>query len=325
MRRLTLTCASLLAFGLAMPALGAGEDEGFPNRTVKIVVPFPPGGTADLLPRALAEKISVAWKRPIVIENRPGAAGNTGAKAVADAPADGYMLLSSPPGPLAINQSIFRTMPYDPAKLVPVSLMATSPIVLTIRTSLAANTLQELIALAKASPGKLTYASSGSGSTPHLVGAMLASAGKLQLLHVPYKGTAPAVNDLIGGQVDLYFDNLANALPHSKSGRVKLLGLASEKRSALIPAVPTMAEAGLPGFIAATWYGAALPPGTPPALVAKWNAALNDALASPDLQKRMADWGLEPAGGSAADAAVFFRAEAAKWKAVAAEANVVLD
>lgn len=325
MRPIASVCALLLLMLATLPAQAAGEEEGFPNRTVKIVVPFPPGGTADLLPRALAEKISAVWKRPVIIENRPGAAGNTGAKAVADAPADGYTLLSSPPGPLVINASIFRAMPYDPARLVPVSLMATSPIVLTVRTSLGANSVPELLALAKASPGKLTYASSGSGSTPHLVGAMLASAGKLQLLHVPYKGTAPAVNDLIGGQVDLYFDNLANALPHSKSGRVKVLGLASEKRSALLPSVPTMIEGGLPGFVASTWYGAALPPGTPAGLVAKWNAALNDALASPDLQKRMQDWGLEAAGGSSADAAAFFRAEAAKWKAVAAEANVVLD
>jgi tripartite-type tricarboxylate transporter receptor subunit TctC len=208
---------------------------------------------------------------------------------------------------------------------VPVSLVATAPIVLTVRTTLPANSVQELLALAKSSPGKLTYASSGPGSTPHLVGAMLASMGKVQLLHVPYKGTAQAVTDLIGGQVDLYFDNLANAMQHHRSGKVKILAVASEKRSSLIPSVPTMAEAGVSGFVASTWYGMALPPGTPQPIVAKWNAAINEALAAPDMQKRLQDWGLEIAGGSPADAAAFFKAETAKWKGVSTEANVALD
>jgi tripartite-type tricarboxylate transporter receptor subunit TctC len=323
--------ASTLRIGLALVAAiashaAAADDAGtFPNRAAKVVVPFTPGGTGDILPRAIAEKLSNAWKQPVIIDNKPGAGGNIGAKFVADANPDGYTLLASPPGPLAINQSIFRALPFDPAKLEPVSLFAMVPIVLAVRNTLPVNSVQELIALAKSSPGKLTYASAGPGSTPHLVGSMFASMANVELVHVPYKGSSQPVTDLIGGQVDIYFDNLTNAQQFYKSGRIKLLGVASDKRSSSIPAVPTIKEAGLANFTASTWYGAALPAGTPPSIIAKWNAGINDALASPDMQQRLRDWGAEVVGGTPAEAASFMKAEAAKWKAVAAQAKVLVD
>lgn len=315
----------MLAASVSATAQAADDARDFPNRAVRIVVPFTPGGTADILPRALAEKISSAWKQPVIIENKPGAGGNIGAKTVADAPADGYSLLASPPGPLAINQSIFRTLPYDPASFVPVGLVATVPIVLAVRNSLPVSSVQELIALAKARPGTLTYASAGNGSTPHLVGSMFANMAKVQLVHIPYKGSSQPVTDLVGGQVDIYFDNLTNAQQFYRSGKVKLLAVAAEKRSPNIPAVPTMAEAGLPDFVASTWYGAALPPGTPGRIVAKWNAAINAALATPDMEKRLREWGAEVAGGTPSQAEAFFKSEAAKWKRVSIEAKVLAD
>lgn len=323
----TLGIGIAALIGLVSPAAHAAGDEaaGFPNRPARIVVPFTPGGTADILPRALAEKISAAWKQPVIVDNKPGAGGNIGARLVADAPPDGYTLLASPPGPLVINQSIFRTLPFNPDSFIPVSLFATVPIVLAVRTSLPANSVQELIALAKASPGRLTYASAGNGSTPHLVGSMFATTAKVQLAHVPYKGSSQPVTDLIGGQVDIYFDNLTNAQQYYKSGRIKILAVASETRSPNIPEVPTMGEAGLSGFTASTWYGAALPAGTPSAIVAKWNAAINEALATTDMQKRLREWGAEIVGGTPARAAAFFRSEAAKWKGVSTEAKVLID
>ena len=321
----TLRVGLAVVVAIASHAATADDAGTFPNRSAKIVVPFTPGGTGDILPRAIAEKLSNAWKQPVIIDNKPGAGGNIGAKSVADARPDGYTLLASPPGPLAINQSIFRTLAYDPSKLEAVSVFATVPIVLAVRNSLPVNSVQELIALAKASPGKLTYASAGPGSTPHLVGSMFAGMANVELVHVPYKGSSQPVTDLIGGQVDIYFDNLTNAQQFYKSGRVKLLGVASEKRSSSIPAVPTIKEAGLANFMASTWYGAALPAGTPPAIVAKWNAGINEALASPDMQQRLRDWGAEVVGGTPAEAAAFIKAEAAKWKAVAAQAKVLVD
>lgn len=231
------------------------QDTGFPNRVAKIVVPFTPGGTGDILPRAIAEHLSSAWRQPVIVDNKAGAGGSIGAKFVADAAPDGYTLLASPPGPLAINQSIFRNLSYDPAKFEPVSLFAIVPIVLAVRSTLPVHTVQELIDYARANPNKLSYASAGPGSTPHLVGSMFASTAKIELVHIPYKGSSQPVTDLVGGQVDVYFDNLTNAQQFYKAGKIKILGVASDKRSPNIPAVPTMKEAGVANFTASTWYG----------------------------------------------------------------------
>ncbi len=323
-RRLAAISAVALVPTICLP-LSAQADDAFPSKPLRIVVPFPPGGTADLLPRALAERISPAWKQTIIIENRPGASGNIGAKAVADAPPDGHTLLVSTPGPVAINQSLYKSLPFDANAFVHSTLIATSPIVLTVRATLPVNTVQELIRHAASQPGRLSYASSGAGSTPHLVASMFATAANVQLLHVPYKGTSPAVADLIGGPVDIYFDNLANALQHHRNGRVRILGVASNRRAALLPEVPTLAESGLADFSASTWYAAVLPPNTPGAVASRWNQAINEALASPDIQRRFTEWGLDAVGGTPQEAASFVRSEVSKWKKVVDDAKVSVE
>ena len=230
-RRLVLTAAIAL---LAPAGITAAQDAKFPSRAVTLVVPFPPGGSADALPRTVAEKLRERWGQPVVIENRPGAAGSTGSGSVFRAPADGYTLLSTPAGPLAINGLVQKTLPYEPAAFVPISLLALSPTVLTVRLNFPASTAEEFIRYAKANPGKLNYASQGPGSTSHLTGVMFTQATGSDIVHVPYRGTGPALADILSGNVDLFFDNLGSSMPLYRAGKSKILAVATPERSKLI-------------------------------------------------------------------------------------------
>jgi tripartite-type tricarboxylate transporter receptor subunit TctC len=306
-------------------AQAQAADAVYPSRPVRLVVPFPPGGTADALPRILAEQLSIRWGQPVVVENRPGAGGNIGAGAVAHAKPDGYTLLVTPPGPLSINQGLYKDLGYDPAKMVPISLLATTISVLSVRNDLPAHSVQDLIAYAKANPGKLTYASQGNGSTSHLTAAMFQMMAGVDMLHIPYKGTAPALADLTAGQVDIFFDNISSSLVQHRGGRLRIIAVADERRSPLLPEVPTIAEAGVPGFLSVSWNAVAGPEGLPAPIAAKISADIAGVLAMPDVRKRYLELGSDPVGGTPADTSQFIARETSRWQKVIRQANVKLD
>ncbi len=314
-----------LAGGALLGAPSLRAQTSFPSRTVKIIVPFPAGGTADVLPRIVAEKLSAKWGRPVIIENRAGGGGNIGAEAVAKAEPDGHTLLASPPGPLAINQNLYKKLSFDPRKFQPVTILATVPNVLAAKTALPVDSVQALIALAKSKPGAITFASQGSGSTSHLTAALFESMADVRMVHVPYKGTTPALTDLIGGQVDIFFDNLGVSAAQHQAGKIKILAVGSPERVPSLPNIPTVAEAGLPGFRSVTWFGVVAPPGTPPALAARISAAFNEALALPDVRRRFQELSAQPIGGSPAETGKFIREEAARWEKVITSAKVTVD
>ncbi|HET7672734.1 MAG TPA: tripartite tricarboxylate transporter substrate binding protein [Burkholderiales bacterium] len=289
---------------------------------MRIIVPFPAGGSADLLPRAVAEKLAEKWGQPVIVENRPGAAGNIGADAVFRADPDGYTLLSSPPPPLVINRSLYSKLSYDASQFVPITVIGAIPNVLLVHPKVGVGTVAEFIDYAKKNPGKLNYASQGSGTTSHLTAELLKSmAGGLNIAHIPYKGTAPALADLLGGQVDMMCDNLGVSLQHVRSGKLKALAVASRQRFAGLPDVPALAET-LPGFESIAWFGVVGPPKLGAAIAGKVAAGVQDALRMPDVQKRLADLSAEPMGLSPADTAAFMRQEVERWAGVIRAANV---
>jgi tripartite-type tricarboxylate transporter receptor subunit TctC len=309
--------AVLLAFAV--------QGQEYPSRTVRIIVPFPAGGSADLMPRAVAEKLSDRWGQPVIVENRPGAAGNIGADLVFRAEPDGYTLLSAPPPPLVINKLLYKKLSYDAEKFVPVSVIGAIPNVLLVHPKTNVSTVQEFIALARSNPGKLNYASQGSGTTSHLTAELFKSmAGGLKITHVPYKGTAPALADLLGGQVEMMCDNLGVSLPHVRSGKLKALAVASSKRFSGLPDVPALAES-LPGFEAVAWFGIVAPPGTPRAIAEKLSAGVAQALKHPDVMKRLSDLSAEPMGLTPAQTADYMRRETERWGQVIRAAGVTVD
>jgi len=299
--------------------------QDWPAKAVRIIVPFPAGGSADLLPRVVAEKLTEKWGQPVIVDNRPGAAGNIGADAVFRAEPDGYTLLSSPPPPLVINKLLYPKLSYDPAQFVPITVIGAIPNVLLVHPKVGANSVAELIAIAKQNPGKLNYASQGSGTTSHLTAELFkAMAGGLQIAHIPYKGTAPALTDLLAGQVDMMCDNLGVSLPHVRSGKLKALAVASRNRFAGLPNVPALAET-LPGFESVAWFGIVAPPKTNGAIVEKIAAAVQEALKLPEVQKRLADLSAEPMGLGPGETAAFMRQEVERWGAVIRTAGVKLE
>jgi tripartite-type tricarboxylate transporter receptor subunit TctC len=317
--RLLFLCAALL---LQATPISAQE---WPARTVRIIVPFPPGGSADLLPRIVGEKLSQQWGQPVVIENRAGAGGNIGAAAVFQAEPDGYTLLSAPPPPLVINRLIYPKLAYDSTQFVPMTVIAAIPNVLLVHPRLSANSVNELIAYVKQNPAKLNYASQGSGTTSHLTAELFKSmAGGLQITHVPYKGTAPALADLLAGQVEIMFDNLGVSLPHVKSGKLKALAVASSKRYRAIPDVPAVAET-LPGFEAVAWFGIVGPPKTPSAIAEKVAAGVAEALRNADVQRRLNELSADPLGISPAETASFMKLETERWNGVVRAAGVKVE
>ena len=314
--------------GLLIAAAGAAwslpgrAQEDYPVRTVKIVVPAAPGSTTDTLARIVAEELARKWAKPAIVENIPGGAMNIGASNVARSAPDGYTLMIAPPSPLSFNHLIYRDPGYDPAGFVPISLLAKIPNVLVVRNGLAASTLNELISYGKANPGKLSYASQGIGSTAHLSAAQLEVRTGIKMLHVPYRGAQPALTDVVAGHVDMFFDTLATAVPLYRANKVKLLGVADLKRAGVVPDVPTLSEAGLPGFRSITWFGLVAPPATPAALAEKINRDVVAVLHGNDVVGMLHKISLEPGATTPAETAKFFADEATLWTSVIKEAGI---
>lgn len=303
---------------------GGAKAQSYPDRAVKIIVPFPAGGTADAVPRLVADWLSRKWGQPVVIENRTGAAGNIGAEAAYRSDPDGYTLLSAPPPPLVINQSLYPKLGYDANKFEPISVMAQVPNALIVNPAkIKASTVPEFIAYAKQNPGRITSATQGNGTTSHLTSELFAMMAQVKFTNVPYRGSAPALQGLLAGDVDIMFDNLGVSLPLVKAGKLKLLGVASAKRLPSLPDVPTIAET-LPGFEAVAWYGIVAPPKTPQAIVNKINADVNEALRDPAIREKLKKLSAEVFGGSVADTAKYMHAEVGRWGSVIKQAHITL-
>jgi tripartite-type tricarboxylate transporter receptor subunit TctC len=312
------------ALGLALLAIPA-QAQDYPSRPVKIIVPFAPGGTADAVPRLVGDWLSRKWGQPVIVENRTGASGNIGAEFVYRSAPDGYTLLSSPPPPLVINQSLFPKLGFDPAKFEPIVVMAHVPNALIVNPQrLKASSVAELIEHMRRNPDTVTAATQGNGTTSHLTAELFQLMAKVKLRFIPYRGSAPALQGLLAGDADLMFDNLGVSLPLVEAGKLKLLAVASAERLPALPAVPTLAEM-LPGFEAIAWYAIVAPPGTPPAIVAKVNADVNEALRQPELQERLKRLSAEVFGGAPERTATYMREEVDRWGEVIRAAGVTLQ
>src|SRR5882757_10015423 len=315
---------AVIAGAAMLAALPAVRAEDYPTRPVKIIVPFPAGGTADVMPRIFSDWLSKKWGQPVVIENRTGAAGNIGAEAVFKAEPDGYTLLSAPPPPLVINQNLYPKLNFDPLQFVPIAVMVRVPNSLVVTPKFAARSVADLIAQARADPGKVTSATQGNGTTSHLTSEMFQLMAGVKVQHVPYRGSAPALADLVAGNVDIMFDNLGVSLALVKGGRLRLLAVATPARMASLPDVPTLAET-LPGFESAAWYGVVAPRKTPQQIVNKINADINAALRQPEMLPHLAEWSGEAIGGTPQATAAYMREEVERWNKVIKAAGVKLE
>jgi tripartite-type tricarboxylate transporter receptor subunit TctC len=306
------------ALAALLPALAAGAHaQDYPAKPLRVIVAFPPGGTSDIVGRLVAQKLTEAFGQQAIVDNRPGAGGAIGNEVAAKAPPDGYTLVIGHIGTLAVNPTLFARLPYDPVRdFQPVTLISKAPSIMVVHPSLPARTVKEYIALARARPGALAYGSPGNGSAGHLLMAYFSMMAKIELLHVPYKGTAPALIDLIAGQTSTVFTGTPGILPHVQAGRLRVIGVSSAKRIASMPEVPTIAESGLPGFDVTQWWGVLAPAGTPRAIVARLNEALGKALRSDDLRARLAADGAEPAGSTPEEFHAFIKSEIARWAPV---------
>lgn len=313
---------------LATFALLAGNAlaQTYPAKPVKLIVPFPPGGNTDIVGRLIAEKLSASLGEQVYVDNRGGAGGTIGAEAAAKSPNDGYTLFFSTTGTLASAPSMRTDLRYDPVRdFAPIATLANAPVVVIVRDDLPVKTLSDLISLAKAKPGTLKFGSAGTGHFVHIAGEMFKTAAGVDMLHVPYKGVAQALVDLLGGRIDVMFDAPAQYEPHFKSGKVRALAVAAPRRLARLPDVPTTAEAGLPGYVLASWFGLAAPAGTPAQIVALLNAHVQKALAAPDVVQTMAKLGLEPGGGSAEQYAAMIVEDLAQWRAAVKKAGIKIE
>ncbi|HEY6831718.1 MAG TPA: tripartite tricarboxylate transporter substrate binding protein [Pseudolabrys sp.] len=316
--------AVLMAWALCFASSAWAQDAAanYPNRPIKIIVCVPAGGGVDVVTRIVADSLQRKFGKAVVVENRGGAAGNIGAEAVFNAAPDGYTLLAAQPAPLTINPVLYKKLNYDPTQFMPIAIMTTIPNVLMVRPDFPAKTPQEFLAYAKANPGKINYASQGIGTTSHLTAALLERMAGIKLVHVPYKGTGPALNDLIASHVDMIFIEVASAIKLHQAGNARILAVAADKRIATLPNVPTLDEVGVKGFASASWNALAAPPKTPPAIVAKLNAAVNEALRSPEAQAHFAALDLRSVGGTTDDAAAFIRSETKVWDDVIKQAGI---
>jgi tripartite-type tricarboxylate transporter receptor subunit TctC len=295
----------------------------YPDRPIRLIVAYPPGGGTDILSRLLVPELSKRLGQSITIDNRGGASGNIGTEAAVNSPPNGYTLLMGNIGPNAINVSIFKKLPYQPERdLVPISLVAITPNILVANTNFPVKSIGELITLAKSSPGKVNYPSAGAGTSSHLAGVLFCSLANVDMVHVPYKGGGLAMNDLLGGQVDIYFATMPAAMPFIKSGKIKPLGVTSEKRSLVLPNVPTIAETGIPGYSATTWYGIYAPKGTPTEVVQKIYDVTTEVLKIPELREQMIQRGFEPIGNTPEQFAGFISSEISKWAKVVKLAGI---
>ena len=326
MIRRTLLASAAAALCTLSAGAALAQPDAYPSKPIKWVVPFPPAGAMDTIARTLGDHMGRKLGQTFVIENRPGAGGNIGVDAVAKAAPDGYTMLIVANG-MAVNKFLYSKLSYDPEKnFAPVSLLAVVPNVLVTNVAQSkAKTVADVIALAKAQPGKSTFASAGNGTSIHLAGELFASMAKVDMLHVPYKGSGPAVTDLIGGQVDYMFDSITSAAPHIQSGKLRAIGVTTLKRSSALPNVPTIAEAGLPGYELSPWFAVYMPAGTPQPIVDKMNAALLEAMKLPDVQARFAAIGAEPIGSTPQQLATHLTAEMAKWGKIIQERGIRAD
>ena len=310
---------------LLLTLTGLGHAQTWPTRPIKLVVPFAAGGTTSILGRAMADKLAPLLGQPVVVDNRPGAGGNVGMDAVAKSEPDGYTLLMGPIG-LAINPALYSKMSFDPLRdLAPIGLYAGVPNLLVVHPSVPAQSLKELIALFKANPGKYNYASNGNGTSSHLAAEMLKSSAGVDIVHIPYKGGAPAMADLLAGQVTMLFDQMPAVLPQVKGGKVRALGVSSAQRSAAAPEVPSLAEAGLPGFDMTVWFGLLAPARTPPAVLQRVNAEMGKVLQDPEFRTFLAGLGVSPLGGSPEAFASFMQAETQRWAQVVKASGARID
>lgn len=311
-RRVALGGALALAAAALMPSLAAAQS--FPTKPIRIVVPFPPGGSTDLLARRIGEKLAAVWGQPVVVDNRAGAGGTLGADYVAKSAPDGYTLLMGVTGSNAIANALYPKLPYDVVKdFAPVSLVVSSPLVLVRNPNFAPKTVQELVAAAKAKPGSISYGSPGNGTSMHLTGEMFKLSAKVSMLHIPYRGSAGALSDLMGGQIDTMFGDFLVVWPQLEAGKLQPIAVTSKTRHKMLPNVPTIAESGYPGFEALSWQGLFAPAATPPAVVEQLNREVNKALASADIQEYFGSRGFTLGGSSASEFKTFVKVEADKW------------
>ncbi|MGH8729166.1 MAG: Bug family tripartite tricarboxylate transporter substrate binding protein [Burkholderiales bacterium] len=315
----------LLVFAFALFSQGAFA-ETYPNKAVTIVVPWPPGGPSDIAARPVAKGLSESLGQSFITDNRGGASGNIGTAQVTRSDPDGYTLLITSSSPIVINPSLYKQMAFDPAKdLIPITNLLRVPLVLVAHPSVKANNLKELIALINSEQGKFQYASSGTGTPQHMTGELFRTAAKLDVIHVPYKGSAPAITDLLGGHVPVMFDSMVAILPHLKSGKVKAIGVTSAKRTAQLPDTPTFAESGLPSVESYAWYGFFAPAGTPKEIVAKLNSEALKVMKQPAFQKVLADTGSEFVGDTPENFAAFVKSEAVKWGDVVKKSGATVE
>ncbi|WPB56613.1 tripartite tricarboxylate transporter substrate binding protein [Xylophilus sp. GOD-11R] len=324
-RRALLATVAFAAAACSLPALAQGV-ANFPNKPITIIVPFAAGGTTDILARLVGQYLGTELGQSVIVDNRLGAGGNIGGQTAARAPADGYTLFMGTVGTHAINQALYKKMPFDPIKdFAPISRVANVPNLLVANPQQPFKNVQELIAYAKAHPGKINFGSSGNGSSIHLSGELFKMMTKTDMIHVPYKGSAPAMNDLLGNQIAIMFDNMPSAIQHVRAGKLRPLAVTTAKRSPELPDVPTIAEAGVPGYEATSWFGLLAPAGTPADIINKIDAALIKIYTNPELRKKIADQGAEPVVEKPEQFSAFIKAETAKWGKVVQESGATVD
>ena len=317
--------ALLTGFVLAVVSAAAAA-QAWPSKPIKWIVPFAPGGTTDILARTVSEKLTPALGVPVVVDNKPGAGGGVGAELVARAAPDGYTIMGGTISTHAINASLYKDLPYDPIKdFVPITMIARVPNMLVVNPGVPAKDVKELIVLLKANPGKYTFASSGNGTSQHLSGELFKTMAGVDMQHIPYKGSPPALQDVVGGQVTMTFDNITTAWPLAKAGKLKALAVTTAERSDIAPDVPTLAESGLPGFEVGSWQGVFAPAGTPPAIVKRLNAEIVKILAMPDVREKLGALGAEIVADSPEHFAVIVKAEVAKWSDVVKKSRARVD
>jgi tripartite-type tricarboxylate transporter receptor subunit TctC len=310
----------VVGLGFSIPV----HSQDYPSKPIKLIVPIGTGAAFDTVTRLLAEKLRNKWGQPVIVENRAGASHNIGAEAVFRSTPDGYTMLFAPPPALVINKSLFSKLAYDPDAFVPVSVVVSTYNVLVVNASVPAQSVQQLIALAKANPDRLNYASAGSGSTPHLAAEMFKTMAEVKIAHIPFKGTSQAILELMGGRVDVMFTDIGLALPHIRSGKLRVLAVASEKRSSVLPETPAMSEV-LPGFLSVLWLGVVAPSGTPPAIANQFSSAIAEILKQPDVANRLLELNFEPVGSTPGAMSLFMAQERVRWRKVIRDSGATAD
>jgi tripartite-type tricarboxylate transporter receptor subunit TctC len=321
---LRIVAAALIAL-VGLPELANAQAGAFPSKPIKFLIPFPAGGINDILARIIADKLQVTWGQPIVIENKTGAGGNIGADLASPAPPDGHTLFISPPGPLAINQTLYKRLTYKPEEFVPITVVGQVPNVTIVRKDLPVNSLAELVEHVRNNPGKVVFGSQGNGATPHLTANLFMTLTGTQMVHVPYRGETLVLQDMLGGHVDLFFGNVSAALALWREGKVKVLAVLDKNRTPNMPEVPTTAEAGMPALVSTGWFAMVGPPKMPAALQADIAKATNEVLAMPEIQGKFRAISVEPVGSSPAQTAAFIKEESVRWGEVIRKTGVVVD